>query len=106
MVDGCAWPCLEARVALRVSAGEDIIGLRQHLAWLAIVAERELPGVVAADLYARFVGWTLGAGERCPVCGSVRHSVMAGVPPRVVPCGGLRLAVSGGLFDGPGSGDR
>jgi hypothetical protein len=37
-------------------------------------------------LYRRFVGWTLDRDEVCRVCSKPRHTVLAGMPPRLFPC--------------------
>jgi hypothetical protein len=59
------------------------------------IAQGELAGTDPATLYRRFVGWTLQPGQRCAICGSRRHTVIADVPPRLIPCDDLRTAVPG-----------
>jgi hypothetical protein len=94
-VDGAPWPCSDARRALRTAFGSDSVGLQRHLVLLLMVAERELSGVALAELYRRFVAWALTAGEQCRVCGSPRHAVLPGLPPRVVPCDKVRRLMRG-----------
>jgi ribosomal protein S14 len=60
------------------------------MAKLLAVAQRELEGTDLAALYRRFLTWTLEPDRRCAICGSRRHAVLPGVPPRLVPCNALR----------------
>lgn len=83
--DGLPWPCSEARQALSVN---DLAALRQTMAKLMAIAGSELPDRRPEALYRRFLAWTLEPGQRCTVCGSRRHAVIPGVPPRLIPCNG------------------
>jgi hypothetical protein len=56
------------------------------------IAQRELDDTNLATLYRRFLAWTLEPDQRCAICGSRRHAALPGVPPRLVPCDGLRAA--------------
>ena len=94
--DGLAWPCPDARRALRMAFGEDHTGLQHCLAALLLRGECELASVPRVELYRRFVGWALAPGEKCRVCDSPKHAVLPGVPPRIVPCGKLRAAMRQG----------
>ncbi|WP_327007954.1 hypothetical protein OHA72_12160 [Dactylosporangium sp. NBC_01737] len=46
------------------------------------------------DGVARFIAWTLEPDQRCAICDSRRHAVMPGVPPRLIPCDGLREVIA------------
>lgn len=94
-VDGFRWPCPQSRVVLREVFGGDWTALQRRLLLVVAVAECELPGVTNADLYRRFVAWAMSPEEVCRVCGSSRHAVVSGVPPRLVPCDRLRHVVTG-----------
>jgi hypothetical protein len=85
-VDGFPWPCLEARQLLRELCVDDPSVMQRHMAQLMAVAEHEIGVLDRMTLYRRFVAWTLDDGQRCVVCGSLRHAVIPGVPPRLVPC--------------------
>jgi len=63
---------------------------------LMAIAQRELGDTDLATLYRRFLAWTLELDQRCAICGSRRHAVLHGVPPRLIPCDGLRAAVAAG----------
>jgi hypothetical protein len=91
-VDGLAWPCTEARRTLSDIAPA---ALQQTMAKLMALAQGELTGADPATQYRRFIGWTLEPGQRCAICGSRRHTVIANVPPRLIPCDDLRKAVAG-----------
>ncbi|MGI5180529.1 hypothetical protein ACQEVZ_29865 [Dactylosporangium sp. CA-152071] len=90
-VDGLPWPCVEAQQALSSS---DPAALLQTMAKLMAIAQRELDGTDLATLYRRFLAWTLEPDQRCAICGSRRHAVTPGVPPRLVPCNGLRQVIA------------
>ncbi len=89
-IDGLPWPCVEARQLLREMFVDDRSVLQRHMAQLMAVAENEIGFLDRATLYKRFVAWTLSNGQRCTVCGSLRHAVIAGLPPRLVPCNDVR----------------
>jgi hypothetical protein len=71
----------------------DRIGLTRHLAQLMAVAAEDLGLADPTRLYRRFLGWTLDPDQRCRVCDRQGHDVLAGVPPRLIPCRQLRDAV-------------
>ncbi|GAA2591973.1 hypothetical protein GCM10010399_23120 [Dactylosporangium fulvum] len=87
--DGLPWPCTEAQRILRNS---DLAMLRQTMAKLMAIAQGELDDTDPAALYRRFLAWTLESDQRCALCGSRRHAAIPGVPPRLIPCDGLRAA--------------
>lgn len=88
-VDGLPWPCTEAQQSL---SSTDPAVLRQTMAKLMAIAQRELDNTDLATLYRRFLAWTLESEQLCAICGSRRHAVLPGVPPRLIPCDGLRAA--------------
>jgi transcriptional regulator with XRE-family HTH domain len=83
--DGLPWPCSEAQQALSVN---DLAALQRTMAKLMAIAGSELPDRRPDALYRRFLAWTFEPGQRCTVCGSRRHAVIPGVPPRLIPCNG------------------
>jgi hypothetical protein len=42
------------------------------------------------DLYRRFLAWTIDVDARCGACGKANHTVVARLPPRLLPCDQLR----------------
>jgi hypothetical protein len=56
------------------------------------IAQRELDDTNLATLYRRFLAWTLEPDQRCAICDNRRHAALPGVPPRLIPCDGLRAA--------------
>ncbi|GAA0734280.1 hypothetical protein Drose_35105 [Dactylosporangium roseum] len=91
-VDELPWPCTEAQRSLRTN---DPAMLRQTMANLMAIAQQELDDTDPTTLYRRFLAWTLEPDQRCAICGSRRHAVIPGVPPRLIPCDGLRTALAG-----------
>lgn len=86
-MDGAEWPCADARRAILDAhgGGGSTAAQRQMLALLA-AAIAETGQRDTTVMYRRFVGWALVPGERCHVCQGLRHAVVPGVPPRLVPC--------------------
>ena len=82
--------------AQRSLASNDPAAVRQTMAKLMAIAQRELDDTDLATLYRRFLAWTLEPDQRCAICGSRRHAVLPAVPPRLIPCDGLRAASAAG----------
>lgn len=80
------WPCEPARMTFREAYRHDPDGLTAHLLRLTGPAARDLGLPSEATLYHRFVGWTLHRDRTCRICGSRRHDVLPGLPPRLFPC--------------------
>lgn len=89
--DGEEWPCDGARKLLKEAYRADPGALVRYLAHFMVQAAADLELHKPSTLYRRFMGWTLSSGEACRVCGRPNHTVVAGLPPRLFPCDGLRL---------------
>jgi hypothetical protein len=95
-MDGEPWPCELARKALAEAYQADQQALSLLMAWLLEQATTDLALAEPARLYGRFLRWTLAPGQLCRVCGSRGHDMLAGVPPRLIPCNSRRQAVDDG----------
>jgi hypothetical protein len=92
--DGEAWPCESARKLLSEAYRGEPDRLVRYLAHFMAQAATDLGVPGPALLYRRFMGWTLGPGEVCRVCGRSSHTVVTGLPPRLLPCDGIRAVPS------------
>jgi len=90
VVDGHDWPCLEARTVLSTAYRTDPDRLSRLMAVLMGRAADDLHVPAPASLHHRFVAWTRRRDDPCPVCGTLRHTVLAGVPPRLAGCERVR----------------
>lgn len=90
-MDGDPWPCADARRTFPCGIADRELLVR-HLLDIATRAAGDLR-VAPAGLYHRFVAWALPGGTSCRVCGTHRHDVLPGLPPRLFPCFDLPLAI-------------
>lgn len=71
-----------------------------------MAAMRTLDHQVLADdrriLYRDFAQWSRPEAA-CPVCGSNQHVAVPGVPPRLIPCDGLRAWMAGSRDEASGA---
>jgi hypothetical protein len=74
--------------------GGGSLTLARHLADLMSLAVADLAVADPTKLYRRFLKWTLNKGVCCGACGKPGHAVIPGVPPRLVPCKGLRAVMA------------
>lgn len=70
----------------RAPSGVTSAALLTLITGIVLATARNLGLPSEATLYHRFVGWTLGRDRTCRVCGSRRHDVLPGLPPRLFPC--------------------
>jgi hypothetical protein len=91
-VDGAHWPCQPAKQQL-IEAYRDRAVLAALLGKLMARAADELGVADPTDLYRRFLAWTTDVGEPCRICGKANHTVVVGLPPRLVPCDRLRISM-------------
>jgi hypothetical protein len=78
--------CPHARSILGEAYRGDPEALHRLMLTLLVRATVDLCRADPTRLYHRFVGWTLERDEVCRVCYKPRHTVLAGVPPRLFPC--------------------
>jgi hypothetical protein len=90
--DGGEWPCGGARKLLAEAYRDMPDALARYLAHFMDQAATDLGLSTPSVLYRRFLGCTLHPDEACRVCGRSGHTVVPGLPPRLFPCDGIRLA--------------
>ena len=65
--DGMPWPCAVAQQRMWMQSDGDLVLVAQRMAEFMRAARTELPGLSAAGLQERFVGWVVAGPPRRPV---------------------------------------